>query len=257
MKSEELVLVESLADGAFWHVMLNAPKANIIDMEMTEALTDVFLRAHETVDLKAVCISGIGDHFSFGASVAEHRTSLVADMLSGFHRLFYVMIGTHLPLLAAVRGQCLGGGLELAAFCHRVFASGDARLGQPEIRLGVIAPVASVLLSERVGRATADHLCISGEVLSAEDALAARLVDELGEDPVAAAFAYFQNHLEPHSASSLRFAVEASRMGFHRRFVADLREAEDLYLDRLQRTHDAGEGIEAFLEKRKPEWRNA
>ena len=71
-----------------------------------------------------------------------------------------------------------------------------------------------------------------------------------------AAFTYFQKHLEPHSASSLRFAVEASRMVFNRRFVTELRNVEELYLERLQRTHDAVEGIGAFLEKRKPVWRN-
>lgn len=250
------MLVESLAEDAYWHIMLNAPKANVIDAKMTAALADVFLRAHEATDLKAICVSGMGDHFSFGASVEEHRPEQVADMLSGFHRLFHVMIGTHLPILAAVRGQCLGGGLELAAFSHRIFASRDAKLGQPEIRLGVFAPVASVLLSERLGRATADHLCLSGEVLGAEDALKVGLVDDIADDPAVAAFAYFQKHLEPHSASSLRLAVEAARMGFHKRFVAELRDVEDLYLDRLQQTHDAVEGIQAFLEKREPVWRN-
>ncbi len=256
MKCEDPVLVESLAGGAFWHVVFNAPKANILDVKMTVALTDVFVRAREERGLKAICLSGIGDHFSFGASVEEHQPEQVADMLSGFHRLFHEMIGTHLVVLAAVRGQCLGGGLELAAFCHRIFASGDAKLGQPEIRLGVFAPVASILLSERVGRPTADHLCISGEVLGAREALALHLLDEIAEDPMEAAFTYFQKHLEPHSASSLRFAVEASRMVFNRRFVTELRNVEELYLERLQRTHDAVEGIGAFLEKRKPVWRN-
>jgi cyclohexa-1,5-dienecarbonyl-CoA hydratase len=178
-------------------------------------------------------------------------------MLSGFHRLFYRLLESRVVTLAAVRGQCLGGGLELAVFCNRLFASPDARLGQPEIVLGVIAPVASVMLAERIGRSRAEDLCLSGRSVTAEDGLAMGLVDELDADPGAAALAYARKYLLPRSASSLRMAVQALRTGFDQRFRKELASVEHLFLEDLMSTADAGEGLLAFLEKREPEWRNA
>jgi len=160
-------------------------------------------------------------------------------------------------VLAAVRGQCLGGGLELVSCCNRVFASSDARLGQPEIVLGVFPPVASVILPERVGRANAEDLCLSGRVLEADEALKMGLVDVIAKDPSEAALTYAKEHLLPRSASSLRYAVKAARHGLRQRFTAELKEVERIYLDELMATRDAVEGLEAFMEKRAPQWRNA
>ncbi len=250
------VQIEALEGGAVWSVTLNTPKANLLDMEKCALLSAVFRRAGEERDLKAVILQGAGAHFSFGASVAEHLPERIAEMLEGFHDVFLRMLEARVPTLAAVRGQCLGGGMELAAFCHRVFAAPDARLGQPEIVLGVLAPVASVMLAERTGRSRAEHLLLTGAVVGAEEARATGLVDEVVDDPAEAALAWAREHLLPRSASSLRFAVEAARAGFAERFRTDLAAVERLYLERLMATDDAAEGLGAFLEKRAPEWRN-
>ena len=254
---DEAVRVEEREDGALWHVFLDAPKANILDARMVGSLRTVFGLALDTPDLKAVCLEGAGAHFSFGASVEEHRPEQVADMLRSFHGLFRDMAAAAVPVLAAIRGQCLGGGLELAAFAHRVITAPDAKLGQPEIRLGVIAPAASVILPQRVTRAVAEDLCLSGRVIGAEAALACGLVDEIADDPTGVAFAYVRDNLLPHSAASLRRAVRAVRLAFDRRLHDDLDAVERLYLDDLMACDDAKEGIQAFLEKRKPVWRNA
>ena len=103
-----------------------------------------------------------GPHFSFGASVAEHVAERCAAMLAGLHALLLSMLEWPVPILVAVKGQCLGGGLELAMGGSLIFAAADAELGQPEIQLGVFAPAASVLLPPRIGRATAEDLLISG-----------------------------------------------------------------------------------------------
>ncbi|MCP3981852.1 MAG: cyclohexa-1,5-dienecarbonyl-CoA hydratase [bacterium] len=251
------VRLEELEGGALWRVVLNTPKANIVDMEKTEELCSIFGRARETPQLKAVLVEGEGPHFSFGASVEEHLPDTCGAMLRGFHRLFGLMLEANVVTLAAVRGQCLGGGLELASFCNRLFAAPDARLGQPEIVLGVFAPVGSVVLAERVGRGHAEDLCLSGRSLTAEQALAIGLVDELADDPSQAALAYAQEFLLPRSASSLRMALRAVRAGFAERFRAELAQVERLYLEDLMSTADAGEGLAAFIEKRKPSWSNA
>ena len=251
------VRVEPLEDGAVWHVFLDAPKANILDARMVGSLREVFSLAADAPDLKAVCLEGSGAHFSFGASVEEHRPEQVAAMLGSFHGLFRDMAAASVFVVAALRGQCLGGGLELAAFSHRVFAAPGTKLGQPEIRLGVIAPAASVILPQRMGRPGAEDLCISGRVIGADEARAAGLVDEVADDPTAAALAYARANLLPHSAASLRRAVRAIRLGFDRRLHDDLDAVERLYLDDLMACGDAVEGIQAFLEKRPPVWRNA
>ncbi len=246
-----------LEDGAFWRVRLNTPKANIIDCAMVEALSQVFVQACENTELKAICLEGAGPHFSFGASVDEHLPGQVDRMLPAFHDLFRLLIESSIPLIAAVRGQCLGGGLELAAFCHRVFASPEAKFGQPEIKLGVVAPVGSLILPERMGRSAADDLLLTGRVIDADDALQKGLVDEIADDPFESAHQYVREHLLPLSASSLCHAVAAARESFHRRFLTDLPEQENAYLHDLMSTSDAVEGVRAFLEKRPPHWSNS
>jgi cyclohexa-1,5-dienecarbonyl-CoA hydratase len=252
--NEGPVRVETLDDGALWRVALATPKANILDMEKTGLLCSLFDRAREDRHLKAILIEGEGPHFSFGASVEEHLPGKCDDMIRGFHHLFDRMLESSVITLAAVRGQCLGGALELVTFCHRVFASADAKLGQPEIVLGVFAPVASVLLAERVGLGAAEDLCLSGRSIGAEEAARIGLVDEVAEDPGEAALAYARKHLLPRSASSLRLAVRAGRVGFGERFRRALAEVEKLYLEDLMSTADAKEGLQAFVEKRKPSW---
>ncbi len=248
------VVMQALEHGAVWRVTLATPKANLLDIEMSAQLSSIFDRAREARALKAILIEGQGAHFSYGASVQEHLPGKCEAMLRGFHRLFYQLLELNVVTLAAVRGQCLGAGLELAAFCHRVFASPDARLGQPEIALGVLAPVASVALAERVGRSPAEDLCLSGRSIAAEQALVIGLVDEIAEDPAEAALGYVREFLLPRSASSLRIAARAIRSGYARRFREELAEIERLYLEDLMSTKDAVEGLEAFLEKRDPSW---
>ena len=250
------IRLESLEEGAIWKAVLATPKANILDTEKCEILSGIFADAAEAKNLKAVILDADGPHFSFGASVQEHLPDRIEGMLHGFHGLFYRMLDAKVPTLAAVRGQCLGGAMELAIFCNRIFASPDARLGQPEIVLGVLAPVASVMLADRVGRSRAEDLLMTGRSVRAEDGLQMGLVDEIDDDPGEAALGYARKHLLPKSASSLRFAVRASRIGFEERVRRSLAEVERIFLEDLMSTEDAVEGLHAFLEKREPEWKN-
>jgi len=250
------VRLEALEEGAIWRAILATPKANILDMEKCELLSEVFVEAAATKSLKAVIIDADGPHFSFGASVQEHLPEQIEAMLHGFHRLFYSILDARVVTLAAVQGQCLGGAMELAVFCNRLFASPGAALGQPEIILGVLAPVASVMLSDRVGRGRADHFLLTGQSVGAAEGMAMGLVDELSDDPGAAALDYAREHLLPKSASSLRFAVQAARAGYEDRVRRELKGVEELFLQELIKTADAQEGLNAFLEKRQPEWQD-
>lgn len=135
----------------------------------------------------------------------------------------------------------------------QVFAGRDAQFGQPEIRLGVFAPAASVLLPYRVNQPAAEDLLLSGRSIGADDARAIGLVQQVADDPQAAALEYFDSHLAGKSAASLSHALIAAR-GALRDVRNRLAEVEQLYVDRLLKTRDANEGLVAFLAKRKPVW---
>ena len=241
-------------DGALLRIRLDRPKANIVDAEMIAALGGAFATAARTRTLRAVLLDAAGPNFSFGASVEEHLAERCAAMLAALHALLLAMLELPAPILVAVRGKCLGGGLEVALAGSRIFASADAQLGQPEIRLGVFAPAASVLLPGRVGRAAAEDLLFSGRSVAADEALAIGLVDEIAADPEAAALAWFDRHLADKSAATLALALEAVRAPLRRDARERFAEVERLYLDKLMSTRDANAGLAAFLAKRAPTW---
>jgi cyclohexa-1,5-dienecarbonyl-CoA hydratase len=243
-------------DGALLRLRLARPKANIVDAAMIAALQSALEEHSSGSRLRAVLLDAEGPHFSFGASVAEHLPDSCARMLHGLHALIRRLLESPVPVLVAVSGQCLGGGLELAAAGHRIFAAPGAMLGQPEIKLAVFAPAASCLLPERIGQARAEDLLFSGRSIGAEEAYRIGLVDALADDPSQAALAYFEEHLAPHSASTLRFAVRAARAGAVERIAAKLDAVERLYLESLMATHDAVEGLNAFIAKRPAAWRD-
>ncbi|UCD63606.1 MAG: enoyl-CoA hydratase/isomerase family protein [Candidatus Zixiibacteriota bacterium] len=253
------ILIESLHGGQVVRLTLNAPKANVLDAEMMADLQKALDDLPKQPDVKLVQFTGAGDHFCFGASVAEHVREKAPAMLAQFHRLFYTLADLAIPTAALISGQCLGGGLELALMCNFMFADKSAKLGQPEIQLGVFAPPASLLLPMKAGQAKADELLLTGKVISAEAAAAIGLVAEVFDDReamLAGVDAWVAKHIVPKSAVSLRHAVRAARMEFNNVVKSKLAEQEKLYLDELMATEDANEGIQSFLDKRKPEWKN-
>jgi len=161
-----------------------------------------------------------------------------------------------LPVLVAVRGQCLGGGLEVALAGHLMFVASDARLGQPEMNLGVFAPAASCLLPEIVGPRHAIDLLVSGRSITSAEAVAMGMVHQAAADPERAALAYFEGHLKGKSASSLRFAIKAARFDYAARVKAKIEAVERMYLNDLMKTQDAVEGLQAFLGKRAAQWQH-
>jgi cyclohexa-1,5-dienecarbonyl-CoA hydratase len=232
------------------------PKANIVDAAMITAMRAALTENLSNPALRGVLLDAEGPHFSFGASVAEHLPESCAQMLQSLHALIEQLLESPVPVLVAVQGQCLGGGLEVAAAGHLLFAAPGAALGQPEIKLAVFAPAASCLLPERIGQARADDLLFSGRSIGAEEAHRLGLVHAVAEDPMVAALAYFEEHLAPVSASSLRFAVRASRADAVQRIKAKLAVVENLYLQELMSTHDAVEGLTAFIAKRPAIWQD-
>ena len=239
---------------ALLRLRLARPKANILDAAMIAALDGALAAELGQGAALAVLIDAEGPHFSFGASVEEHLPAACAAMLRGFHALLLRLLAAPVPVLFAVRGQCLGGGLELVLTGSRVFASPDAMFGQPEIRLGVFAPAASCLLPGRIGRPAAEEMLLSGGSIGAGEALAAGLVQAITADPEAAAGEWFATHLADKSAAAIRCAMAAARGDLVARARVRLAELEALYLDDLMQTRDALAGLQAFLGRHTPSW---
>ncbi|HEY1364047.1 MAG TPA: cyclohexa-1,5-dienecarbonyl-CoA hydratase [Xanthobacteraceae bacterium] len=254
MSSPLKVWVE--AEGRLLRLRLSRPKANLIDAAMIGALDQALTSHLPNPALSGVLVDAEGPSFSYGASVEEHLPRQCERMLRGIHGVILRMVESPVTILVAVRGQCLGGGLEVALAGHLRFAAADAVLGQPEMRLGVFAPAASCLLPELIGPARALDLLVSGRTISGAEAAAIGLVHAAATEPERAALAYFDEHLKPKSASSLRHALKAARFDYIARVKAKITAVERLYLDELMRTHDATEGLQAFVEKRAVQWQH-
>jgi cyclohexa-1,5-dienecarbonyl-CoA hydratase len=253
------IIVEPLHEGQVLRITLNAPKANVLDGEMMGDIQEVLDVLGDQDDVKLVQFIGAGDHFCFGASVPEHTKENAPEMLKHFHKLFYTLVDLSIPTAALISGQCLGGGMELALMCNFMFVDKTAKLGQPEIMLGVFAPPASLILPFKIGQARADEMLLTGKIISAEEAhqigLAAAVYDDK-DAMISGVDEWVQKQILPKSASSLKHAVRAARLVFNGIIRKRLKHEEELYLDDLMSTHDANEGIQSFLEKRKPEWQN-
>jgi len=241
-------------EGALLRLRLARPKANVIDQAMIAALAAALAEHRPGRGLLAALLDAEGPNFSFGASVEEHLPARCAEMLGTLHALLLQMLEWPAPILVAVRGRCLGGGLELAMAGTVIFAASDASLGQPEIQLGVFAPAASCLLPPRIGQSAAEDLLLSGRSIDATEAKTLGLVHTVAVDPESAAVEYFDRHFAGKSSAALGCAVAAARGGYLEDLRRRLEEVERLYLQGLMTTRDANEGLNAFLAKRAPRW---
>jgi len=257
MKKIELNYIH---DNSVAQIILNDPKANVLDKIMLLELVDVFKVLTSKKDIKLITFEGAGDHFSYGASVEEHQKENAAEMLKAFHQIFYDLIDLSIPTLAKISGFCLGGGCELALMCNFLFVDQSAKLGQPEIILGVFPPPASLLLPLKIGYTKAEELNITGKTISAQEATELGLINGIFPDKTALANGvneFIERQILPKSASSLRYTVKAVRSDFNEVILNRLPKLEKMYLDELMETTDANEGIMAFLQKRKPKWLNS
>ncbi len=233
------------------------PPVNIFNIAMMREINDALNHCAHQRELVAIVFDAAPDcrAFSAGVAVEEHVEETIFQMLDSFHAIFRNLEQIARPTIAVVDGPALGGGCELVAACDVVIASDRARFGQPEIKLGVFPPVAAVLLPQVIGAKRAKELMLTGEFIEAAEAAQLGLVSYLLpagqlESKTTELLAKFRQL----SGASLGLTKEAIDLGSGRSIDASLKIVENLYLNELMKTHDATEGIKAFIEKRKPQW---
>ena len=203
------------------------PPVNIFNIAMMQEINEALIQCAKRRELVAIVFDAAADcrAFSAGVAVEEHVEDTIFQMLDSFHAIFRNIEQIARPTIAVIDGAALGGGCELVAACDIAIASERARFGQPEIKLGVFPPVAAVLLPLVIGDKRARELILTGELIEAS-----------------------------LSAATLEHAKRGIDLGRGRSLDSALKELESMYLHELMKTHDAKEGINAFIEKRKPEW---
>ncbi|MGC1290346.1 MAG: enoyl-CoA hydratase/isomerase family protein [Candidatus Acidiferrales bacterium] len=235
-------------------VLLDRPPLNVMNIAMMDELYGEIASVAGRADI--LILRGADERaFSAGAEIGDHTPDRVASMLHAFHRVFFELWRGKMVTIAAVHGHCLGGGCELATFCDFVIAAESATFGQPEIKLGCFPPVAVVTFPRLVGMRAALDLILSGRTISSTEAqrigLVTRVVPDNELDDAVASLVNDLRTLSPSALAMTRRALWGSG-GFD--FERSLQSVEDFYLRELMKTHDANEGIRAFLEKRDPLW---
>jgi enoyl-CoA hydratase len=252
----ELVLVER--DGPIAVVLLNRPDAlNALSDELMEALVSTLVELDRDEEVRCIVLGGSERVFAAGADIAELAKASPIDLY--YQRRverWDTIAGLWTPLVAAVSGYCLGGGCELAMACDLIVASETAQFGQPETGVGVIPGAGGTQrLTRAVGKSLAMDVILSGRFLSADEALRAGLVAR-----VVAREAWLDEAKRVARAIAAKppVATRLAKEAVDRAFESPLAlgvEYERRLLALAFASEDAKEGLNAFLEKRKPDFK--
>jgi cyclohexa-1,5-dienecarbonyl-CoA hydratase len=242
--------------GAWVRIILDAPKGNLLSLDMVRGLAKATDEAGKQAGLRWLTFEGAGGHFSYGAKIQEHTPEAMKVVLPETLNLLRRILAFPAATAAIVDGRCLGGGFELALACDDIIATETATFGLPEIRLAAFPPAAAALLPARVGAARATRAIVTGQTQDATYWNGAGLLSMVAphSNLIETAGQWFDTNLGPHSAVALAHAVRAARLTIRAQADPALDAAERLYLDELCTTADAAEGVRAWLEKRSPNW---
>ena len=238
-------------------ISLHNPPLNVIDIPMMEELAQALAEIEARPDVPILVLAGLGKAFSVGVDVAAHTPGQVEAMLAKFHGVIRALISTRKITIAAVHSHCLGGGAELAMVCDLVYTSESAAWGFPEIKLGCFPPVAATALAALVGQKHASDLILTGRSISGREAAGIGLATRaVADDEVESAVQELLDSLSGLSPAALAIAKKSLYAWDSMHFDKGLARAEKIYLDELMKTEDTQEGINAFLQKREPLWKN-
>ena len=238
-------------------LILARPPLNVMNIAMMEEMLAAIESIGREKDLKVMVIEAEGKAFSAGVDVADHAEEKVEEMLSLFHNIFFALRTFQQPILGVVDGPALGGGCEIITYCDMVIASERATFGQPEVKVGVFPPVAVVALPKLIGKRKTYEMVLTGRTVGAREAFEMGMINRVvPAERLAEEVESFLGDLLAQSAIVLRLTKRAIFETLGLGFEEGVQVAESLYLDFLMKTEDAREGLRAFLERRKPNWKN-
>jgi len=254
--SEDLVRVDH--DGRVAVVLLNRPKQlNALSGELMGALVSALQELDEDREVRAIVVGGDERAFAAGADIQELAAGTAISLYENRRIDAWDAIrAVRTPLVAAVSGFCLGGGCELAMLCDLIVASESAKFGQPEINLGVLPGAGGTQrLTHAVGKALAMDMILTGRMLTAREALACGLVARVvAREAWLAEAKRVAAEIAAKSPISVRLAKEAVDKAFEAPLAVGVEfERRAFYLARA--SDDATEGLNAFVEKRLPEFK--
>lgn len=249
--------IECSFENGLGSITLNRPPVNILNIEMMEEINSVLDSWTENRDLKLILFTAKGKCFSAGVDVGEHMGGSASRMIKVFHGMFRRMNHLGILTVASVFGSCLGGGCELAIFCDMVIASQDAKFGQPEIQVGVFPPISAYFMPRIMGRKAACEMILGGRIISAEEGMEMGLINRVAcEEELEQETVEFIKPFLKMSSRVLKLTKKAITTGLRDDLEPSLKIIENIYLNELMNSYDAHEGLNAFMEKRKPEWKN-
>ena len=251
----EFSMVE-IRDGCAY-LTLDHPPLNVLHMPMLWQLEARLESLARQPSIRLLVLGAQGKLFSAGVDVADHTPDKVGEMIPLFDRVCRALADFPLPTIAAVHGHALGGGCELVLCCDLAVMAEEASLGQPEIQLAALAPIAALRLPYLVGYRAAAELMFTGRRLNAQEALQAGLVNAVV--PAGQVNAWVEERAATLAGLS-RVALGVVKRALHAGYgawAAAMGDLERLYLEDLMNTADAHEGLAAFMEKRSPVWKHA
>ena len=245
-------------EEAVARLTLDRPPLNVLDIDTIVEMSRALREVEADPEVSVVLLTGAGKAFCAGVDVEDHSADQVEAMLDAFHEVVLQLMELPCPVVAAVNGAALGGGCELMLAADVVFAQAGAKIGQPEILLGVFPPVAAALLPRLIGRQRAMDLILSGRTLKAEEALAMALVSRvIPPNHFAEEVDEYVVGLASLSRPVLRLAKSTAQECSELPPLKAVQRAERRYLRDLMALEDPHEGLAAFLQKRSPVWKGA
>jgi cyclohexa-1,5-dienecarbonyl-CoA hydratase len=238
-------------------ILVNRPPLNILDQKTLSELQKAFQEMKTNSDVNLILLKTAGDRFfSVGVDVEQHLPKHAPKTLEAFNKVFEVLIDVDKPVIAVVQGSALGGGCELAFACDVVVAVDSAKFGQPEIQVGAVATVAAAAMHHLIGQKRTFELLYTGDSISADEAVKIGLINHaVPADQLDSTVNELVSKLKEHSPIMLSYIRRAIYKSMNLEFMQAVEKSTEIYLDSLKNTEDASEGLKAFLEKRKPEWK--